>query len=245
MERPVRLSDFKALTFDCYGTLIDWEPDILGHLQPWLKRHGVQMSDDDLLELNSRIMHQWEKAHPAMRYPELMANTYRSLATELNIPADEAEAERFGNAVGDWRPFPDAKEALAYLKKHYKLVILSNVDDASVAKSAAQLGNVFDDIVTAEQVGSYKPVLNHFHEGFRRLEKMGVAKEQILHTAQSLFHDHEPANRLGLHNAWIDRRAKRGGTVGASVAVAKRPLFDFRFESMADFAAAHKKETGA
>ncbi len=244
MERSVKLSGFKALTFDCYGTLIDWEPDMLGHLQPWLKRNGVQMSDDDLLELNSKIMHRWEKAHPAMLYPELMANTYRDLAKELKIPADEAEAKRFGNAVGDWRPFPDAKEALAYLKKHYKLVILSNVDDASVAKSAAQLGNVFDDIVTAEQVGSYKPVLNHFHEGFRRLEKIGVAKEQILHTAQSLFHDHEPANKLGLHNAWIDRRAKRGGTVGASVAVAKRPHFDFRFESMAEFVAAHKKETG-
>lgn len=240
----MKLSDFKALTFDCYGTLIDWEPGMLGHLQPWLKRNGVQMPDDAVLETCSKVMHRWEKANPTMLYSELMENVHKDLAKELNIPADEAAAKTFGNSVGDWKPFPDAAEALAYLKKHYKLVILSNVDDASVAKSAAHMSNPFDEIVTAQQVGSYKPVLNHFHEGFKRLAKMGVAKEQVLHTAQSLFHDHEPANKIGLNSAWIDRRAARGGGTGATVAVAKMPHVDFRFESMAAFVAAHKKELG-
>ena len=240
----MKLSDFKALTFDCYGTLIDWEPTMLAHLQPWVKRHGIAMSDTALLETYSKGEHALETANPKMLYPDVLANGHKQLAKTLNIPVDEKAARAFGDSIGDWPPFDDSIEALTYLKKHYKLVILSNVNDAGVAKSAAKMGNPFDAIITAEQVGSYKPVHNHFHEGFKRLKAMGVERNQILHTAQSLFHDHVPANELGLNNAWIDRRAKRGGGSGATVPVAQMPKLDFRFESMADFVAAHKKETG-
>jgi 2-haloacid dehalogenase/putative hydrolase of the HAD superfamily len=244
MERPMKLSDFKALTFDCYGTLIDWEPGMIAHLQPWAKRNGVQMSDAALLETYSKGEHALEKANPGMLYPDILAGAHKELAKTLKIPVDEKAARAFGDSIGDWEPFADSTEALAYLKKHYKLVILSNVNNAGVAKSAAKMGNPFDDIITAEQVGSYKPVHNHFHEGFKRLKKIGVEKHQILHTAQSLFHDHIPANELGIHNAWIDRRAKRGGGAGATVPVGQMPKLDFRFESMAEFVEAHKKETG-
>ena len=240
----MKLSDFKALTFDCYGTLIDWEPTMLAHLQPWAKRNGVQMSDTALLETYSKGEHALEKANPTMLYPDVLANGHKALAKALNIPVDEKAARAFGDSIGDWPPFDDSIEALKYLKKHYKLVILSNVNDAGVAKSAAKMGNIFDDIITAEQVGTYKPTHTHFHEAFKRLKTMGVEKHQILHTAQSLFHDHVPANELGINNAWIDRRAKRGGGSGATVPVAQMPKLDYRFESMAEFVAAHKKETG-
>ncbi len=239
----MRLSDFEALTFDCYGTLIDWETGMGKRLEPWAKRHGIALSNDAMLETFNRIEHRWETAHPRMPYPTLLANVHREFARELGAPADDSEAEAFGAAIGEWQPFPDSVAALAQLKRHYKLVILSNVDIASVTKSAAHLGNPFDLILTAEEIGSYKPARRNFEVLIERLAALGVAKEKILHTAQSLFHDHEPANAMGLKSAWIDRRAGRTGT-GATVAVARMPHVDFRFETLGAMAAARQAEAG-
>ena len=239
----MRLSDFEALIFDCYGTLIDWETGMGKRLEPWAKRHGITLSKDAMLEKFNGIEHRWETTHPRMPYPTFLTNVHREFARELGAPADDSEAEGFGAAIGEWLPFPDSVAALAQLKRHYKLVILSNVDKASVAKSAAHLGNLFDLILTAEEIGSYKPARRNFEVLIERLAALGVAKEKILHTAQSLFHDHEPANRMGLKSAWIDRRAGKTGT-GATVAVTRMPHIDFRFVTLGAMAAAREAEAG-
>ncbi|MFO0997232.1 MAG: haloacid dehalogenase type II [Alphaproteobacteria bacterium] len=237
----MRLSDFGALTFDCYGTLIDWETGMRARLEPWARRHGIERTGDEMLEMFNRIEHDWESAHPTMSYPALLANTHRDFARALGAPADDSEAEAFGASIGDWLPFPDSVDALARLKRHYKLVILSNVNKAGIAKSAAHLGNPFDLILTAEEIGSYKPARRNFEVLIERVAALGVPKERILHTAQSLFHDHVPANEIGLKSAWIDRRAGKKG-VGATVAVSRMPHLDFRFETLGAMADAREAE---
>lgn len=144
----------------------------------------------------------------------------------------------------DWPAFTDSAEALAYLTQHYKLVILSNVDRASFADSNALLGVTFDAIYTAQDIGSYKPDLTNFRYMLDRLAELRIAKSNILHTAQSLFHDHAPAKAIGLASAWIDRRHATGG-FGATMAPPASTGYDFRFNSVADFAAAHLAERAA
>jgi 2-haloacid dehalogenase len=239
MEPTMKLADFRALTFDCYGTLIDWEAGIRSHLEPWAAKHGIAKNGDELLSLYARVEKGVETANPRMLYPEILANTLMAMAKELGKGADETAAKAFGASVGDWPAFPDSADALAYLKRHYKLVILSNVDDASVKRSAARLGNHFDDIVTAQQVGSYKPNLRNFEVLIERVGKLGVPKSGILHTAQSLGVDHVPVNAIGLSSAWIDRGRTTAG-VGATVTVEKMPHYDFRFPTLQAMADAHK-----
>jgi len=173
---------------------------------------------------------------PATRYSELLGHVLIDVAAELGAMADDADRRAFGGSVGDWPAFPDSTAALKRLKKHYKLCILSNVDNASFAHSNRRLGVEFDLIVTAEDVGSYKPILNHFHRGFRELEGMGVARDDILHVAQSLHHDHVPAKKLGLPSVWINRRAGLGGGWGATVPPPEPVEPVLEFPSMAAFA---------
>ena len=141
----------------------------------------------------------------------------------------------------DWPAFPDSAEALAYLKKHYKLVILSNVDNASFAFSNRRLQVVFDAVYTAQDVGSYKPSDRNFDYMIAKLQGMNIKKPEILHTAESLFHDHAPANKHGLANCWIYRRHDQQG-FGATMNPGTTPKYNFRFNSMADLAAAHRQE---
>jgi 2-haloacid dehalogenase len=243
----MRLSDFRVLTFDCYGTLIDWESGIVGALQPLLHKvkqsSGQTLSRDAVLETFARHESAQEEATPAMIYSELLAVVHRRLAQAWNVTVEEADHARFGASVSDWPAFPDSTAALGYLKQHYQLVILSNVDRASFMGSNRSLRVEFDAIYTAQDVGSYKPNPKNFEYMLAHLAQRGVDETDILHTAQSLFHDHAPAKRFGLASAWIDRRADQQGW-GATMAPPEGAGYDFRFPSLAAMAEAHRAEGG-
>jgi 2-haloalkanoic acid dehalogenase type II len=239
----MKLSDFRVLTFDCYGTLIDWESGIYTALQPLLQRAvqttGQTLSRDAVLETFARHESTQEEETPAMIYSELLATVHRRLARAWGVTLDEADHARFGASVPDWPAFPDSADALAYLKQHYQLVILSNVDRESFKGSNRRLGVEFDAIYTAQDVGSYKPDPRNFEYLLAHLTQRGVAKAEILHTAQSLFHDHAPAKRFGLASAWIDRRHDKQGW-GATMAPPEGAGYEFRFPSMAALVEAHE-----
>lgn len=235
----MKLHDFKVLTFDCYGTLIDWESGMMAALKPLTSR--LKLSQDEILAAHARHESFQQSQTPAMRYSELLAVVYLRLSEEWGIPAAWAECEAYGHSIKDWPAFPDSVDALAYLKQHYKLVILSNVDNASFAHSNKRLAMTFDAVFTAQDVGSYKPSLGNFEYMLEKLKDLGLAKEDILHTAESLFHDHVPANSEGLASCWIHRRHDREG-FGATMTPAFMPRYDFRFTSMAEMVEAHRKE---
>ena len=237
----MRLSDFTTLSFDCYGTLIDWEAGLGAALEPL--RVAAEVDSQHLLEAYGRAEHAVEHDYPGLRYSELLGEVHTRLATEFGLPPDAAAANAFGQSVGDWPAFPDSAEALRYLKQHFKLVILSNVDRISFAPSNDRLGVEFDAIFTAEEIGSYKPDPHNFQYLLDRLDERGIGQDELLHVAQSLFHDHVPANRFGIASAWIDRRdGKPGG--GATVVPDPMPHSDFRFTSLGEFADAHRAEIG-
>lgn len=237
----MRLSDFKILTFDCYGTLIDWETGIVAALEPFLAGHGRTAARDDLLENFARYESAQEAETPGLLYSELLAAVHRRLCIEWGITARDEDHHAFGGSVGDWPAFSDTPAALSYLSRFYKLVILSNVDRVSFARSRRRLGVEFDAIYTAEDIGSYKPDLGNFRYMIAELAKAGHPATDILHTAQSLYHDHMPANALGLHSVWIDRRAGAAGG-GATPTPPPGVHWDFRFTSMAEFVEAHRHE---
>jgi 2-haloalkanoic acid dehalogenase type II len=237
----MKLTDFKALTFDCYGTLIDWESGMIAALKPLTDRLPAKLSRDAVLQAHARHESSQQARTPAKRYSELLAVVYRRLAEEWGVPAPWRECVAYGQSVKDWPAFPDSPAALEYLKRHYKLVILSNVDNESFTASNARLGVTFDAIYTAEDIGSYKPSERNFDYMLRQLETLGVGKGDILHTAESLFHDHGPANRAGLASCWIYRRFDKEG-FGATMDPGATPNYDFRFTSMAELAKAHQAE---
>jgi 2-haloacid dehalogenase len=240
----MKLIDFSVLTFDCYGTLIDWESGICAALQPLLRKVASGLSRDAALEAFARHESTQEAETPGMIYSELLAAVHRRLATEWRVTADAAEHAKFGASVPLWPAFADSAEALQYLKQHYKLVILSNVDRESFKGSNRRLGVTFDAIYTAQDVGSYKPNPANFAYMLDHLATLGHAKGEILHTAQSLFHDHAPAKRAGLASAWIDRRHDKAGW-GATMPPPEGATYDFCFPSMAAMVAAHQAELGA
>jgi putative hydrolase of the HAD superfamily len=239
----MKLSDFKALTFDCYGTLIDWESGMFEALKPLTSRVARPLTRDQILEAHARHESSQQLETPAKKYSELLAVVYKRLAEEWGVASSWDDACSYGNSIKNWPAFVDSAEALAYLKKHYKLAILSNVDNASFAHSNKKLGIAFDAIYTAEDIGSYKPSARNFDYMLEKLKTLGVEKKEILHTAESLFHDHVPANKHGLANCWIYRRHDKQG-FGATMNPGAAPHHSFKFNSMAELAAAHAKETG-
>ena len=238
----MKVTDYTTLTFDCYGTLIDWETGIHDALGPWLARNRASLSRDDVLELFGREEAAQQRETPDMIYSELLAAVIRRMGGELGYDVDDEEAARFGASVEYWPVFPDSGEALAYLKQHNRLVILSNVDRTSFAHSNTKLGVAFDAVYTAQDVGSYKPDARNFAYLVDHLAELGVARDEILHTAQSLTHDHVPAEDAGLATCWIDRRHDKPG-FGATKPPPREPRIDLRFTSMAEMADAHRKET--
>ncbi|GBD43828.1 hypothetical protein HRbin40_01310 [bacterium HR40] len=236
----MRLRDFDVLTLDCYGTLIDWETGILEALARWLARYGRSAEPEGLLQLFARHEPAQQRETPRMPYAELLGRVLLRLGRELAVPVDEEDRRAFGASVGDWPAFPDSPTALARLKRHYRLFILSNVDRRSFAGSAKRLGVAFDGVFTAEDIGSYKPDLRNFGWMLERLAERGIAKERILHTAQSLFHDHVPAKAAGLATCWIDRRQGCPGGATPTVSVAVVP--DFRFPTLLAMAEAREAE---
>lgn len=237
----MRLQDFRVLTFDCYGTLIDWESGIHDALRPLLRKAGLTLPREEVLEAFARHEAAHQAETPGLLYTELLSEVSRSLAEEWGVEASDSLHDAFGASVPLWPAFPDSAEALAYLKHHYRLVVLSNVDHAGFAGSQARLGTEFDAVFTAQDIGSYKPSLRNFEHMLEALDRSGHARGEILHTAQSLFHDHAPAKRLGLATAWIDRRQGQEGW-GASLPPPSGAGYDFRFASLGAMAAAHRAE---
>jgi len=239
----MKLTQFKALTFDCYGTLVDWESGMVEALKPLTRRAGRPLSRDAILEAHARHESEQQAQTPGKVYRELLATVHRRLAEEWGVPSSWDECLAYGRSVRDWPAFPDSAEALAYLKQHFRLVILSNVDNESFAASNEKLGVAFDAIYTAEDVGSYKPSDRNFDYMLAKLATLGIGKGDILHTAESMFHDHGPANRHGLASCWIHRRFDKPG-FGATMHPGEMPSYQFCFNSMADLARTHRQEIG-
>lgn len=237
----MKLSDFKVLTFDCYGTLIDWESGMIAALAPLTARLQLALTRNKILEAHSRIEAMQQLATPTKPYDELLAVVYKRLAEHWGQSVSWQECLTYGRSIADWPAFPDSGDALRYLKQHFALVILSNVDNESFAHSNARLGVAFDAIYTAADIGSYKPAKRNFEYMLADLGERGVKRSDILHVAESLFHDHVPANSLGLASCWIHRRHGDEG-FGATRPPGTVPKTDFRFESMAALAAAHRTE---
>jgi 2-haloalkanoic acid dehalogenase type II len=238
----MRLTEFSALTFDCYGTLIDWETGLIAAFGPWRKRTDISVTDDELLahfgEIESRI----QVENPTMPYPETLATTLREIGGLFSAPASDAEVKNFSNSIKNWPAFADSTTSLAYLKGFYRLVVVSNVDNASFKFSNAKLGVEFDFVVTAEDVGSYKPAPAHFERALELLSGAGVDRSRVLHVAQSLYHDHVPAKALGLRTVWVNRRAAQGGEGGAAKAPAQPVKPDFEVSSLAALVGLHRAE---
>ena len=201
---------FRVLTFDCYGTLIDWERGIVEALRPVIERHGVSRSGDELLELFGELESPMQRGG-FRRYREVLTLVMDGVAERLGLTLGDGERAALAESVGNWPPFPDTVDALARLAKHYRLAIVSNVDDDLFAGSARQLAVAFADVVTAEQVGSYKPDRRNFEVALERVGRMGASSDQVLHVAQSVFHDIKPARQMGLATVWVNRRHDRQG----------------------------------
>lgn len=234
-----QLRDFNTLSFDCYGTLIDWEGGMLAALRPLTDKLPEELDRDQILQAHARYKSRQQADTPSRKYSDLLATVYRRLAEHWGLEASWEECVTYGQSVRQWPAFPDTREALAYLKQHYKLVILSNVDNASFAASNARLGVSFDRIYTAEDVGAYKPSNRNFEYMLRNLADTEIQSSSVLHTAESLFHDHVPANRHGLATCWIYRRHAQHG-FGATMDPGSQPNIDFQFNSMAELAEAHR-----
>jgi 2-haloacid dehalogenase len=240
----MKLMDFKALTFDCYGTLIDWETGMIEGLKSLTTKVGRKLTRNDILEAHARHESSQQLQTPAKPYRELLPIVYRRLAEEWGIPVTWQECLAYGQSVKNWPAFSDSAEALQYLKKHYKLVILSNVDNESFSASNEKLRVEFDAVYTAEDCGSYKPSDRNFDYMLAKLETLGIQRHEVLHTAESMYHDHGPASRHGLASCWIYRRYDQKG-FGATMHPGAMPKYDFRFNSMADLAKSHQEQLGA
>ncbi len=221
--------DFEALTFDCYGTLIDWESGILAALRAILPEAGSGAADDELLAAFGRHEAVLE-AGPYRPYREILAGVAQAIGAERGVTLADGQLAAFGGSVADWPAFPDSAAALARLAGRYRLAVITNCDDDLFRASQRRLGVRFETVVTAQQVGAYKPASGGFHLA---LERLGLPRDAVLHVAQSLFHDHVPAKALGFTTAWIDRRAGRAGP-GATPPAEATP--DLVVPDMATFA---------
>jgi 2-haloalkanoic acid dehalogenase type II len=238
MTRALR--DYHVLSFDCYGTLIDWETGIWEALQPLLEANDSDVGRAAALTEFGRIESAQEAATPGMRYPHLLTTVHGDLATALGLKTTGELDQAFGASVPRWPAFDDSAEALRLLSDRFRLVILSNVDRAGFAASNEKLGVRFDAVYTAEDIGSYKPDPANFNYLLDHLAaEFGTRPELVLHVAQSLYHDHAPAKAAGLDTVWIDRqRLSSGGEWGATLPLEDPPIPDHVFFSMADLARA-------
>lgn len=229
------LTTYQALSFDCYGTLIDWEAGIAAVLAPWAREQGLDLTDDELLLAYADNEAAAERDTPSARYPEILATAFRRTGEQLGHSVSDNWAQQLGGSVPDWPAFPDSTDALSRLAKHYQLIILSNVHRDGFAGSNQRLRGDFAAIITAEDVGAYKPAENHFRALDTTLAELAVDRAGALHVAQSLFHDHVPAKREGLASVWINRRHDNPGW-GATPEPSEQWTYNAEFSSMGDFA---------
>jgi len=241
-DRP--LTDFDCLSFDCYGTLVDWEGGIYQALAPLYTQlpnnHPLRHNRLSLLRAFIKNEGIVESANPTAPYKVILAQTYERLARELGIAASEADTAKFDSGVADWPIYPDTVDALKRLQEHFKLVILSNVDNDSFQRTVAQqFKNLkFDAIYTAENIGSYKPDTRNFEYLITHCEEdLGVKIGKIIHVAQALHHDHVPATAVGLATAWIERGEDVPSAIGGKPEdLGDRVSFSWQFKSMGEMA---------
>jgi 2-haloacid dehalogenase len=223
---------FDALTFDCYGTLIDWETGIAEALGAVLVAHGVETPRESLLERYARHEAALE-AGPYRPYRAVLGAALRGICDELGVDPTETEVETFGASVAAWPAFPDSADALERLHASFGLGVITNCDDDLFAASSERLGVTFDWIVTAQQARRYKPNPRGFELAF---ERIGLPTSRILHVAQSLFHDHVTAKRLGLSTVWVNRRHDQPGPGATPPAEAQPDLIVPDMATLADLA---------
>ena len=242
-----RLTDYRALSFDCYGTLIDWEFGIWEALQPLILRTpGSNLTREKALGAFAQWESRQQQAAPDLSYPELLARVHRGIAESFGLESNPELDVAFGASVPHWPAFPDSADGLRLLGRHYKLVILSNVHRDGIAASTRTLGVEFDAVYTAQDIGSYKPADANFAYLLSHLKTdLGLDRSEVLHVAQSLYHDHAPANRFGIANAWIDRqRLSEGGSWGATERMETIPSTDFVYFSIGEMAEAVAEARG-
>jgi 2-haloacid dehalogenase len=240
----MKLSGFEALSFDCYGTLIDWEAGLLAVLAAWARPVGLNLTGEQLLAGYAAAEAAVEAEHPAAPYPDILARSLRRLGGTLGAVVTADDEARLAGSVPDWPAFPDSREALRSLGRRYRLIILSNVDRDSFAGSATRLGAEFTSVITAQDVGSYKPSPGNFDALTAEAARLGIGPGKLLHVAQSLFHDHVPAKAAGLPTVWINRRHAQAGW-GATPRPSVPVTPDWEFPSMAAFAEAAEASAAA
>lgn len=233
----MKLTDFDALSFDCYGTLIDWEAGIGAVLRSWADRRGLDLTTEELLVAYADCEAHAEERNPSDPYPRILARAMQQLGALLGAEVTTSDAQALATSVPDWPAFPDSAEALRRLAQRFSLIILSNIDNASFAASNERLGVQFDAILTAEDIGSYKPSPRNFEALEAHIDAAGIPRHRLLHVAQSLFHDHVPAKVRGMSTVWINRRHADPGW-GATPDPQQPVTPDWVFTSMAEFAAA-------
>ena len=212
------LTHFKVLTFDCYGTMIDWETGIFSALRPILAAHKKSIADSELLQLYSELEASAEQGE-FLRYRDVLQSVVRGFGEHLEFVPTDAEVRSLPDSLANWPPFPDTVEALRKLKSRYQLAVISNVDDDLFAATAPKLGVAFNHVITAQQVGCYKPCMRIFKLAE---ERTGVSRDQWLHIGQSIYHDVIPAQSLGIATVWVNRPSPRPGA-GAAKAAAGKP----------------------
>lgn len=227
----LRLSDFDAVTFDVYGTLIDWEPSIVAFLTEWAGKAGIKVGGEELIMAFDRARAEIQKERPAHLYPEVLRRCFDRISAEFGVLVDASQREAFSITPHEWPAYSDAAAGLKALQARAKIGALSNIDNASLSSSCAKMDIRFDVVVTAERVGAYKPGLEHFNTAIADLGVLGIPRDRILHVGQSLRADITPANRLGLKSAWINRSQRLLGLSGEGAAEA-RP--DLTVESLAE-----------
>jgi len=231
------LTRFRLLSFDCYGTLINWEAGIFGALHPILNAHGKAISDISLLELYSELEAEAEQGD-FRPYREVLQDVVRGFGERLGFTPSDAETRSLPESLSRWEPFPDTVAALRQLKSRHQLAIISNIDDDLFAFAAPKLGVPFDFVITALQARAYKPSLKIFEMA---QERMGVSSAEWLHIGQSIFHDVIPAQSLGLATVWVNRASPRAGAGAAKAASGKPDLEVPDLESLANLALGERK----
>jgi 2-haloacid dehalogenase len=213
----MRFESIRLITFDCYGTLIDWESGMLAALRPILSRDNRKVSDTQILEFYGEIEAELESG-PYLPYRQVLAQTAQEIGRRLGKEVSAEDARAFAESLPRWKPFIDTIAALQSLARRFRLGIISNVDDDFFAETRKKLVPVeFDFVVTAQQMQSYKPSHRNFEEAICR---SGLSKDQILHAGQSLYHDIAPANALGIRNVWVNRPSIRPGSGAAKPGIA-------------------------
>ncbi|GMR12008.1 MAG: haloacid dehalogenase type II [Gemmatimonadota bacterium] len=216
----MQFDDFECLSFDCYGTLIDWEVGIAGALGPLLSGHGIELDDEEVLALYAEIEPAQQEGEFRL-YRDILGSVVDAIGERLGFTPSSSERASLADSIADWRPFPDTVGSLQALSRRFELVIISNIDDDLFAQSAGRLSVPFDHVVTAEQSRAYKPSHGSFHLAF---ERMGRGPKGVLHVAQSLYHDIAPANELGLRSVWVNRKAGRHGSGATAPSTAQPDL---------------------